>query len=242
MSEAPVYPQPPMNESGFAELVSKMAHELRSPLTSIKGFSATLMKRWDRFTDEQKRQFVETIHADSERMSRIVSEVLDLARLEANRLELNQTAADIASIAKKSLENVATLTGSERIRIELGDQDLVAWADEDRLERVLTNLLENAIKFSEEGPVVVEGGRVDGSIEIRVTDRGIGIEKERLETVFAGAGPPGQVATPRGTGLGLHLSRRLLEAHGGSISVESEQGVGSTFILRLPARPDPGAA
>ena len=74
-----------LSDVGFAELISKIAHELRSPLTSVKGFSATLLKRWDRFTDEQRLQFVETIHADAERMGRIVSEVLDLARLEANR-------------------------------------------------------------------------------------------------------------------------------------------------------------
>ena len=83
-----------MSDPRLAEMISKMAHELRSPLTSVKGFSSMLMKRWDRFTDEQKFQFVETIHHDAERMSRIVSEVLDLARLESGRLELHKANHD----------------------------------------------------------------------------------------------------------------------------------------------------
>src|SRR3712207_2735425 len=92
-------------EVGFAELISKIAHELRSPLTSVKGFSATLVKRWDRFTDEQRLQFVETIHSDAERMGRIVSEVLDLARLEANRLEIHPVEVAVAGIARQSAEH-----------------------------------------------------------------------------------------------------------------------------------------
>src|ERR671910_1340909 len=89
----------------FAELISKIAHELRSPLTSVKGFSATLVKRWDRFTDEQKLQFVETIHADAERMGRIVSEVLDLARLETGRFELNPTAVNAKATVDRAVED-----------------------------------------------------------------------------------------------------------------------------------------
>ena len=226
-----------MNGTGFAQLVSKMAHELRSPLTSIKGFSATLVKRWDRFTDEQKRQFVETIHADSERMSRIVAEVLDMARIEAGRLELNRTATDLAAVAKKAVDNVSALPGAVRVRNEIQDGS-IAWADEERVERMLTNLLENAIKFSEEGPVALEGGPSGGAVEVRVSDLGVGIEKERLETIFAGPGPANQVATPRGTGLGLYLSSRLAQAHGGTLSVASEVGKGATFTLRLPAADD----
>ncbi|MDQ4096239.1 MAG: HAMP domain-containing histidine kinase [Actinomycetota bacterium] len=224
-----------MTETRFAEMISKIAHELRSPLTSIKGFSATLVKRWDRFSEEQRLQFVETIHADAERMGRIISEVLDLARLEAGRLELSSTDANVAAATERAIVQVAQMPGGERVVTDVPD-DVTAWADVERLERVIANLIENAVKFSETGPIEVTA-RSDGErTTITVSDRGIGIEPERLESVFAGPGPSGQIAGPRGTGLGLHLAKRIAEAYGGSLSVESELGRGSTFTLVLPAK------
>ena len=226
MSEAP----------RFAEMISKIAHELRSPLTSVKGFSATLIKRWDRFTDEQRFQFVETIHADADRMGRIVSEVLDLARLETGRLELLQTLVDLGEVAERSLGHHAGLPGADRVAVEI-EPGLQAWADPERLGHVLGNMIENAVKFSDEGPIVVAGRRVDAdAVEVSVSDQGVGIEADRLEGVFSGPGPSGQRAGPSGTGLGLYLSRRLVEAHGGTMEVRSEPGKGSTFLVRLPAR------
>lgn len=230
-----------MSETRFAEMISQIAHELRSPLTSIKGFSATLVKRWDRFTEDQRFQFVETIHADAERMSRIISEVLDLARLEAGRLELAPTNANVAAATEKAIVQVAQMPGGERVVTDVPD-DVTAWADAERLERVIANLIENAVKFSEADPVEVVA-RSDGErTTLTVTDRGIGIEPDRLERVFAGPAPAGQVAGPRGTGLGLHLAKRIAEAYGGSLSVESAIGEGSTFTLDLPARAKDTAA
>lgn len=221
-------------EVRFAELISRMAHELRSPLTSIKGFSATLMKRWDRFSEEDRRQFVETIHADAERMARIVSEVLDLARLEAGRLEFHTTQVDVAAIAGKAVAHLSGRTGVERVALEV-PEELKVWADEERLERGLANLIENAIKFSESGPVTVTGSSIeDGRVAISVKDEGVGISEEHLGEVFSGPGPRTQQAAPSGTGLGLHLTRRILEAQGGSISVMSEVDGGSTFTVILP--------
>ena len=230
-----------MSEAHFAELISKIAHELRSPLTSIKGFSATLVKRWDRFPDDQRLQFVETILADAERMGRIVSEVLDLARLEAGRLELVPTDAHVASATHKAVEQVRQLPGAERVTVDVPD-DLTAWADPDRLERVIANLVENAVKFSEDGAVEVVGRAEADAMTLSVRDRGVGIEPERLESVFAGPGPSGQIAGPRGTGLGLYLTKRLVEAHGGTLSVESVVNEGSTFTVKLPLRARDSAA
>ena len=219
----------------FAEMISKIAHELRSPLTSVKGFSATLVLRWDRFTDEQKLQFVETIHHDSERMARIVSEVLDLARLEANRLELHLSDANIAAVAERAATNWSELPGSDRVEIEI-DENLTAYADPERLGHVLSNLIENAIKFSDEGPIKVHArAGNDDTIEIEVSDQGVGIPEDMKASVFSGPAPHGQSAGPSGTGLGLYLTRRLVEAHNGSISVDTQHGEGSTFIVRLPA-------
>ncbi len=217
----------------FAEMISKIAHELRSPLTSVKGFSSTLIRRWDRFTDEQRFQFVETIHSDAERMARIVSEVLDLARLETGRLELHLQNVDLAALATAAAGHHKALPGSERVEVRLRD-GLVAHADPERLTHVLGNLIENAIKFSDEGAILVEGRASPPAVELSVSDQGVGIEPERLEAVFSGPGPTGQKATPSGTGLGLYLSKRLMEAHGGSISVRSSRGTGSTFTITLP--------
>ena len=218
----------------FAEMISKIAHELRSPLTSVKGFSSTLIRRWDRFSDEQKFQFVETIHADAERMGRIVSEVLDLARMESGRLELHLQNVDLAALATQAAAHHAALPGADRVKVEI-DEGLMAHADPERLSHVLGNIIENAIKFSDEGSIVVAGRSLGDTVEVTVTDRGVGIEPERLGSVFSGPGPTGQKATPSGTGLGLYLSKRLVDAHGGSMSVTSERGQGSTFVVTLPS-------
>ena len=224
-----------MSDVGFAELISKIAHELRSPLTSVKGFSATLLKRWDRFTDEQRLQFIETIHLDAERMGRIVSEVLDLARLEANRLELHPQDVPVHTAARLSADHLAGLPGGERVTVEV-EPTLTAYVDPERLGHMLRNLIENAIKFSDEGSITIGARAVDGVVEVLVTDEGVGIEEDRLDELFSGPAPTGQRSGPSGTGLGLYLTRRLAEAHGGSISVSSVSGEGSTFVLRLPAR------
>jgi signal transduction histidine kinase len=222
-----------MEDTRFAELISKIAHELRSPLTSVKGFSSTLVKRWDRFTDEQRLQFVETIHQDAERMARIVSEVLDLARLEANRLELRREQAEIAPIAKKAVDQLAGVPGAERIQLEVDAADR-AWVDPARLEIVLFNLIENAVKYSEDGPITVSATTNDGGLEVIVSDEGVGIEQARLPTLFDGPAPAGQAATPSGSGLGLLLAKKLVEAHNGAISVSSSPGQGSRFAVTVP--------
>ena len=218
----------------FAEMISKIAHELRSPLTSVKGFSSTLIRRWDRFSDEQKFQFVETIHADAERMGRIVSEVLDLARMESGRLELHLQNVDLAALATQAAMHHAALPGADRVQVQIAE-GLKAHADPERLSHVLGNIIENAIKFSDEGPIVVAGRSLGDTVEVTVSDEGVGIEPERLGSVFSGPGPTGQKATPSGTGLGLYLSKRLVDAHDGSMSVTSEPGRGSTFKVTLPA-------
>lgn len=225
-----------MSDPRLAEMISKMAHELRSPLTSVKGFSSILMKRWDRFTDEQRFQFVETIHHDAERMSRIISEVLDLARLESGRLELHRAQHELLPIAQRASGNLAAMPGVERIEVNVGD-GVVVDADAERLESVLTNLLENALKFSDVGPISLEAS-VEGDMTlIKVTDLGVGVEKGRLEEIFQGPQPAhGGAAMPTGGGLGLYLARGVLGAHGGSISIDSKAGEGATFILRLPGK------
>jgi signal transduction histidine kinase len=223
-----------MEDARFAELISRIAHELRSPLTSVKGFSSTLVNKWDRFTDEQRFQFVETIHADAERMARIVTEVVDLARLEADRLELHQQRTEVVGVANRAIEQLAELPGADRIALDV-EPECHAWADPVRLEIVIFNLVENAIKYSDTGPIHITAGDSDGKLDLIVADEGIGIDASRLPGLFDGPAPPGQHAAPSGTGLGLLLTKKLVEAHGGTIAVESRPGAGSSFTVQLPA-------
>jgi signal transduction histidine kinase len=229
-----------MSEVNLGELISKIAHELRSPLTSVKGFSSMLLTRWDRFTDEQRYQFVETIAADAERMGRIVTEVLDLARMEAGRIELHKTIVEVRPLIEAAAARSAELPGADRVVVEVED-GLTAWADAERLESVVANLIENAIKFSDEGAVTIAGRDVDSNTVISVSDEGVGITPELLPHVFSGPAQTGGRATPTGSGLGLYLSRGLIELHDGRIDADSAPGKGSVFTVTLPApSADPG--
>lgn len=213
-------------------MIAKIAHELRSPLTSLKGFSSTLIKRWERFEDHQRRELVEAIATDAERMGRIVSEVLDLARLEAGQLELSPRLVELRSLAERALQMLAAHEGAQRVRLQV-PAALTVWADPERLGHVLFNLIENAIRFSDDGPIDVRAAMDGEEVVVEVQDRGAGIEPERLPSIFEGPGAGDGTRTPSGSGLGLYLARRLAQAHGGELSVSSRLGEGTTFNLRL---------
>lgn len=217
----------------FAEMISMMAHELRSPLTSVKGFSATLVSKWDRFTDDQRRELIGTIHQDAERMGRIVSEVLDIARVEAGRLELARSEIDVGALVREAVAALSVIYDCDRVEV-IVPEGLMADVDPERLGHVVRNLVENAIRFSESGPISISAEAHGTQVMIEVADQGVGIEPHRLDRLFDGPGPTGQVATPRGTGLGLYLARRLVKAHGGDITVSSQVDRGSTFSVTLP--------
>lgn len=216
-------------------MIAKIAHELRSPLTSVKGFSATLVSRWDRFEDQQRFELVEAISYDADRMARIVSEVLDLARIESGRLELNLRDVPVQETVDAVLSDLRRQPGVERVQVAI-PPNLTVRADPDRLQHVVFNVIENAVKFSQNDAIVVTGSTDGRAVTLSVADRGVGIPEERIATVFDGPGPAGQSATPSGTGLGLYLSRRLVEAHGGSLSVERREGSGSIFHIEIPVK------
>ncbi|MBA2724668.1 MAG: HAMP domain-containing histidine kinase [Actinobacteria bacterium] len=228
-----------MSDARLAEMIVKAAHEIRAPLTSVKGFSSTLLTRWDRFTDEQRFEFVSTIHAGAERMVRVISEVVDLARIESNSLELHKIEVALGGLVEKAIEQVAPLQGSDRIQSAIPER-LKIKADPERLLQVIFNLVENAVKFSEEGPVKVTGEVVEEGVEVAVSDEGIGIPADLIADIFSGPGPLSGVATPLGSGLGLYLSKRIVELHGGQLTVRSTEGSGSVFQLRLPQEGDDG--
>lgn len=225
-----------MNETRFAELIARIAHDLRSPLTSIKGFSTTLVSRWEKFEDHQRFELVEAIAADADRMSRIVSEVLDLARLESNRLELHRRHSNLADLVDGALRDFGVPPGSDRFELSIpGDLSLVV--DPDRFRNVLFNVFESAVRFSGDRPIDVSANLEADDVVIDVGDRGMTIPPDRLEGLLeepsAGSGP----AMRRAASLGLYLSRRLVEAHGGTITVISEKDEGTKFEITIPKGP-----
>jgi len=217
-----------------SEVISAVAHELRSPLTSVKGFTSTLLHRWDRFDDETKKHLLVTIESDADRVTRLIGELLDVSRIEAGRLELRRYPIDIAEIARKVTGRLAPTTDAHTLSMAFPDSFPAVYGDPDKLEQVLTNLVENAVKHTEKGEVTVSGVVEDSRVRVSVADRGDGIPKEHRLAVFGKFFRRGRHGSPSGTGLGLFISKGLVEAHGGRIWVEEHNGGGAVFTFTLP--------
>lgn len=223
-------------------LISTVAHELRSPLTSVKGFTATLLRRWDRFTDDQKRFMLETIEHDADRVTRLITELLDISRIDAGRLEVRRQPVDVEAAARRYVERMLASGNDERKFVVRVAPDLPeVWADPDRLDQVLANLLENAVRHGD-GAVTLElttthevltpDSPSEPVVTVSISDEGEGIPEEDLQRVFTRFWH-GQ--RRGGTGLGLYLVRGLVEAHGGRISVGRGPAGGAEFRFTLPA-------
>jgi signal transduction histidine kinase len=217
-----------------AELISTLAHELRSPLTSVKGFTSTLLHRWERFPDDQKRFMLATVNDDADRVTRLINELLDVSRIEAGRLELRRRPVDLPKIAADVVERFKLDPDGHTFAISFPEDFPEVYADADKVAQVLTNLVENAVKYSDGGMVSVSGEVADGSVEVVVGDQGIGIPADQIPLIFTKFYRRGGRGAPSGTGLGLYIARGLVEAHGGRISVESEVGRGTGVRFRLP--------
>jgi len=223
-------------ERSRANLVSTVAHELRSPLTSVKGFTATLLAKWDRFDDEHKKLMLQTVNADADRVTRLITELLDVSRIDAGRLEMRKQVVDLPQSVRKAVAGrVAAGDGEDRFVLDLQDGLPETWADPDKLQQVVANLLENAVRHGD-GTVTVtlRPARVgeDGGAEITVGDEGGGIPEETAARVFTRFW---RGSTRGGTGLGLYIVKGLVEAHGGSIEVGRAPGGGALFRVLLPA-------
>ena len=219
-----------------ADLVSTVAHELRSPLTSVKGFTATLLAKWPRFTDDQKRSMLETINADADRVTRLITELLDVSRIEAGRIQMHRELVDIATRAARLVAGrVASGESENRFRIEAADGLPETWLDADKVDQVLGNLIENAVRHGA-GTVttVVEPLHGTGSsgIAVSVRDQGEGIAPELAPRVFRQFW---RAKRRGGAGLGLFIVKGLVEAHGGTIAVCQAPGGGAEFRFTMPA-------
>ena len=229
---AVVCARPVSDKSGIA-IVSTVSHELRSPLTSVKGYVSLMLNRWDRIADDKKREMLEQVHHDADRVTRLVTELLDISRLETGRLVLRRQMVDLGELASTVVTAVSMVYPDLDCTIDV-DPGTEAYADPDKLEQVLTNLVENAAKYGDPAGMQVEGGRDGDVLRISVTDRGEGIPADDLPRVFTKFFRRDH-GRPSGTGLGLWISRGLVEAHGGELTATSTVGVGSTFTFTLPA-------
>jgi PAS domain S-box-containing protein len=231
-------------ERSHAELIATVAHELRSPLTSVKGFTATLLAKWERFTDDQKRLMLETVDADADRVTRLIAELLDISRIDSGRLELRRQKIDIgAAVGRHIQAYVAAGQPADRflLRIEQPLPDL--WADPDKIDQVLGNLIENAVRHGggtvtiDVTPTVLPRERAEGehgdhsATSVTVSDEGPGIPEESMNRVFTRFW---RGSKRGGTGLGLYIVKGIVEAHGGTITVGRAPGGGAEFRFILP--------
>jgi signal transduction histidine kinase/DNA-binding response OmpR family regulator len=224
-----------------SDFLASMSHELRTPLSAILGFSE-LMRQEPRNGESitVPADWVEHIHRGGEHLLTLINDVLDLAKVEAGRLDLRPEPFAAAAAVAESLNGLRPLAQRKRLALTSSVADITAVADRGRFRQMLYNLLSNSIKYTPDGGSVrVEAAAEGGEVRISVVDSGVGIAPEDLAAVFEEFR---QVGDPRerqsGTGLGLALTRRLVEAHGGRVEVESERGKGSRFTLVLPARDD----
>ncbi|MBA3244789.1 MAG: CHASE3 domain-containing protein [Actinobacteria bacterium] len=217
------------------ELISIVSHELRTPLASVLGFTSLLLQR--DFDPQARRHYLGIVDAQARRLAALLEDFLDVQRIEDGRLELSQVAVDMASLLDEQAQLYRAQSPKHRLLLNLPRDSLPVLGDPNRLAQVVGNLLSNAIKYSPEGGVVeLAGESANGAVRVRVRDEGLGIASDQQSRIFtkffrgeAGASGIG------GTGLGLAVSREIVEAHGGRIGFDSEAGAGSTFWLELPA-------
>jgi signal transduction histidine kinase len=223
-------------ERSRADLVSTVAHELRSPLTSVKGFTATLLAKWPRFTDDQKRVMLETVNADADRVTRLITELLDVSRIESGRIEVHRELVDIPEQARKVIAGrVAAGEPEDRFRVVAGHDLPETWLDADKIFQILANLIENAVRHGAGTVTIMVQSAPDAGapgVTVSVRDQGQGIAPELAPRVFRQFW---RVKRRGGAGLGLFIVKGLVEAHGGTISVHQAPGGGAEFRFTMPA-------
>lgn len=217
-----------------SDLVATVAHELRSPLTGVKGFTSTLLAKWERFSESQRRLMLETVDADADRLTRLIGELLDVARIDSGRLQLRRQPVDIVAEVEKI---AGRYTGGDSGPIAVSAQPVPeVWVDPDKLTQVVINLLDNAVRHGDGAVELGIGPGSDHDVDIWVQDEGPGIPEDLRERVFAKFWRHG---SRTGTGLGLFIVRGLVEAHGGHAWVETGDSGGARVRFSLPVgRPE----
>jgi signal transduction histidine kinase len=232
-----------------SDLVATVAHELRSPLTGVKGFVQAMLNRWDKLSDEQKKLMLTTVAADSDRLSRLIAELLDVARIDTGRLQLHPRPSDAALLVRRIVDSVTAGT-ARAIQLDVNEPLPEIHADPDKFTQVVTNLVENGLRHGE-GQVRVslsalrpDAERGDGAragppdvhvaegVLIVVEDQGTGIPVELRRQVFTKFWKGGARG---GSGLGLYLVGGLVKAHGGTVTIGDAESGGARISVRWPS-------
>jgi signal transduction histidine kinase len=212
-----------------SDLVATVAHELRSPLTGVKGFVQALLNRWDKLSDDQRKLMLETVNADADRLARLIAELLDVARIDTGRLQLypRETSAEV--LVRRVVDSIEAGTSRE-ITLEVEDDLPEVFADPDKLTQVVTNLVENAIRHGQ-GQVGVLLTTSDIGVRITVDDEGDGIPVELRRRVFTKFWTTGDSG---GSGLGMYIVGGLARAHGGWVTIDDAPGGGARVYVDWP--------
>ncbi len=228
------------------EFVSLVSHELRTPLSSIKAYAEILLKKPDREID-QRVEFLNIINEETDRLTRLINDILNITKIEERRIDLERMPVDICEVIEKSVSAHRSSAQRKDITLDVVIQKDIPqiWGDADTLTQVLGNLLNNAIKYTPEGGEIRvsaeylhEDSRPSGEVEVRVADNGVGIPSEHLEKIFDRFYRIDRpfIGDQTGTGLGLYFCKYIVELHGGRIWAESQEGKGSTLVFTLPAK------
>lgn len=235
----------------MSEFLDTVSHELRTPMTSVHGFAKLIDRNLDKHISsalkddaqlqpkvERIKENLEIIISESERLTELINDHLDLSKLESGRIEWRNDCIDPATLVRRAQSATLSLFDNDSVVLDVAVDDELPGiqGDGDRLLQVLINLVSNAAKFTSEGAVVCKAERVDDKILFSVQDSGIGIPAEQQEQIFSKFSQVHSRSRgkPSGTGLGLAISKKIVEHHGGTIWVESEPGMGSTFGFTIP--------
>ncbi len=226
-----------------SDLVATVAHELRSPLTGVKGFVQALLNRWDKLDDAQKKLMLHTVSSDADRLSRLIAELLDVARIDTGRLQLHARPCQAEVLVTRVVESVRAGTATP-VELSVGADLPAVLADPDKLTQVVTNLVENAVRHGT-GTVRVDlaaAAAPERGVVLVVDDEGEGIPPALRPQVFTRFWKGGARG---GSGLGLYLVHGLTRAHGGAVTIDDAPGGGARLVVRWPAydedAPDRGA-
>lgn len=227
-------------DSMRTELLANVSHELRTPLAAIKGFASSLLQPDITFDDETRRSFIQTIDSEADRLSHLIDDLLLMSRIEAGVYKAKKEWYEIAEIINSIKDRLYNISLKNNLRIVIQNELPAILVEGSRIGEVITNLVENAVKYSREGEEIkIEVYQSDDFIITSVKDNGLGIPKEYQSKVFERFN---QVASKngrrKGTGLGLCICRGIVESHGGKIWVESEPGKGATFSFSIPVKTD----
>jgi signal transduction histidine kinase len=217
------------------EFISTISHELRTPLGFIKGYVTTLMRNDTEWEPDARSEFLRIIDDEADRLRELIDNLLDSSRLESGTLGMTSEPSRVAPLLRDTVKRVRSMYPDLELNAEFEDELPIVLLDTTRISQVLDNLISNAVKYAPEAPVTLRASIRDSELVVEVEDEGPGIEPEHRVHLFERFyRVPESSQNARGTGLGLYICRKIIEAHEGEIGVESEPGKGTRFYFSLP--------